>query len=236
MSRIRINLLTAVALCALLFACARQAAATPTVITDRSGLGSNTATLDFEGATTNTSAGLPASLTFLGVTFAGDSRRNNAGVEVVAPTGNLGTNTNTLFATGDNFAQSATSPIFNLMISLPTGTTTVGFDIANSNNGAAVYDIYVNGAFFQSVATTFGSFSFVGFSDLTGINSIGIARSLASLSGDPVLDNFTFGPAAAPTETPEPATLALLGTGLAGLAAFARRRRARRLAAGASLA
>jgi PEP-CTERM motif len=228
MSRTRTNVLTFAVFGALLLACAVKTHATPTVVATRSGLGSNTSTIDFEGSTTDTS-NIPVSLTFLGVTFAGDARRTNAGVEAINGF-NLGApGTNVLTATGNNISDTPADPVFNLVISLPTGTNVVGFDLKNSTGGGGAlgdntpgsYEIYVNGSLFETVATTFGTFSFVGISDTSGITSLAI-RALSG--GDPVLDNFTFGPAA-PTATPEPAALLLLGSGLAGLAALARGRR-----------
>ncbi len=221
MSRMHHTIMTGMAFVMLVLAGAVTTKATPTIILTRAGLSANNSTIDFEGPPTNTTNGVPTSLTFLGVTFAGDSNRLNAGVEVVAPTGNLGNSSNVLTTTGNNFDPLAANAPFNLIISLPTGTTELGFDLANANNGPGSFQIYVNGALFNTVATSFGSFSFVGFSDPMGIMSVAI-RALAG--GEPVLDNFSFGPAA-PTATPEPATMLLLGTGLAGLAAAARRRR-----------
>src|SRR5947209_11210541 len=228
MSRMRTNALTIAVFGALLLAGAVKTKATPTVIATRSGLGSNDSAIDFESSTSDPN-NIPFSLTFLGVTFSGDTRRTNAGVEVLNGFNVGAAGTNVLTTTGNNISDTPANPIFNLVISLPTGTTEVGFDLKNSTGGGALgsntpgsYEIYVNGALFETVATTFNTFSFVGFSDTSGITSIAI-RALAG--GDPVLDNFAFGPPAAPAQTPAPAALLLLGTGLAGFAAVARRRR-----------
>jgi PEP-CTERM motif len=65
--------------------------------------------------------------------------------------------------------------------------------------------------------------SFVGWSDLNGIGSFVMGYGGALPTFIPNIDNLEFGTAAA--SVPEPGTLALLGLGLAGLAAGRRRRK-----------
>jgi hypothetical protein len=77
-----------------------------------------------------------------------------------------------------------------------------------------------------------GTLSFLGFIDPTGFSSItfNIAQSSTAVSGNPDyfgFDDLVIGNLAAPTNNvPEPATLALSGLALAGLAASRRKRRA----------
>jgi hypothetical protein len=110
----------------------------------------------------------------------------------------------------------------------------IGFDFKGSNGtqvpgvSAASYRItvtLVNGDTHtvEVVNPSFTNFSFIGFSspdmDIASV-------AIATLSGgQPLLDNVSFSAASEPV--PEPATLALLGTGLAGLVARSRRGRGR---------
>ena len=169
----------------------------------------------------NTGTSLSNSLTYSGVTFAGAAGHQ---VEVIDGT-NVGAPGNFVLTSNSNAGQ---FNVDNIIITPPTGCRAFGFDIKSSNSAvspmtaAGTYEIYVNGALAATVTVpTFNSFSFIGFTSDTDISSVAI-RALTG--GDPVIDNVSFS-GAAPAETPEPATLVLLGTGLAGGASVARRRR-----------
>lgn len=201
------------------FAAASTANAAPVVHLTRAAFDAaapNTTTITF-GTTTIDYA---SSLTnFPPVTFAG-AANHEVGVH---------TGTNFGLASG-NYALVSNSNaggfnVDNIVITLPAGAHAVGFDLKCGNGTqvpgvcAGEYAIYVNGALATTVsANQFNDFSFIGFTATEDITTIAI-RSLSG--GLPIVDNFSHDASA----VPEPATMVLFGTGLAGMASFARKRR-----------
>lgn len=222
MSRFSQPLLLAVALALLCLATAHTTRAAQVVYATRNAFDiavPNYTTITFDGH----AVPYANSLTFSGVTFAGGNA--NFQVGVIEGT-NVGTPGNYVLTSNTNVAQ---FNVDNILITPPTGTRAFGFDLKSSNAAlagqaaAGTYEIYVNGTLAATVAVPiFTGFSFVGFTSDVDITSVAI-RALTG--GDPVIDNVSFSGAAPAAETPEPATLVLLGTGLAGGASVARRRR-----------
>ena len=109
-------------------------------------------------------------------------------------------------------------------VAFDTPASAFGFD-ANSLMGSS-FDLTIHLSTGPDVVigpTALGALSFFGYqsdaANITGVDVLGADRQTFSFA----FDNFTFTANAAVT-TPEPASLALLGAGLAGLG-FARRRR-----------
>lgn len=189
--------------------------------------------VNFNSAAANN--GYAMSLTFAGVTF------QYVGPVAGSPDPGVGVVNGAAFGTVDN-ALGVNTPNLDigtqtLLITLPTGTTSVGFDFKGSNStqvgtlSPATYTVVVNYtdgtnsgplAIANPSFTTFGFFGFLTTDKI--IESISIATNSG---GAPLLDNVTFGPAAAVEPVPEPATMVLFGTGIAGVASLARRRRLR---------
>jgi hypothetical protein len=222
---------------------ATKAKAVPAVVVDAS-LSNATAVINFQsGVTVNNpnGAGYGSSVTVLGFpvsfNYGGPAGSNN-GVGIVAGNG-TGVGQNGI-AVGNsaltvNVTSGSSFNVNTLNITFDPGShvTSFGFDIKASNGtqapgaSAGAYTVTVadvNGATytFSTPNPSFTSFTFYGVNDLPAeIASI----SISSLSGgQPDLDNFRF-TAQAAAETPEPATMLLFGTGLAGVASFARKRR-----------
>ncbi len=235
--------LAAVTFFALSLAAATESNADPLVLTPISSPAGTT--IDFESAVTVAGGGqYGASATVAGhpVTFAysGPAGTNN-GVGVATGDG-LGTTGNGLAAGNHalfvNAPAGTLTPTLQITFDPSANVNSFSFDIKASDKPTATgpttltdgsYTITItdvnNNTFTTTVAATdYTNFNFVGFSSATNLASITIAMNTG---GQPFLDNFSYN-AAAPTATPEPATLLLYGSGLAGLASVARKRRAGR--------
>lgn len=192
-------------------------------------------TVDFQSSTpTETYSN---SITVTGLTFAftgtGAPTCGGCGVGIVSganPSFGMSPDNNALFvnASGTDFN------LNTLLITPSSAMRAIGFDFKGSNGtqvpgvGTASYRITVtltNGDThtIEVANPSFTNFSFIGFSS-PDMDIMSVA--IATLSGgQPLLDNISFSAAAEPV--PEPATMVLFGTGLAGLASIVRKRRSK---------
>jgi hypothetical protein len=191
------------------------------------------ATVDFQSSTPGNAYSSSVSVTGLNFAFTGTGAPTcgGCGVGIVSganPNFGLSPDNNALFvnASGADFG------LDTLTITPSSAMRAIGFDFKGSNGtqapGAspASYRITVTLAngdthTIEVANPSFTSFSFIGFSSPdVDIASVAIA-TLAG--GQPLIDNVSFSAASEPV--PEPATMVLLGTGLAGVASFVRKRR-----------
>jgi hypothetical protein len=190
-------------------------------------------TVDFQSSTPTNTYSSSISVTGLNFAFtgAGAPTCGGCGVGIVSganPNFGLSPGNNALFvnASGTDFN------VNTLLITPSSAMRAIGFDFKGSNGtqvpgaSAASYRItvtLVNGDThtIEVANPSFTNFSFIGFSS-PDVDIASIA--IATLSGgQPLLDNVSFSAAAEPV--PEPATMMLFGTGLAGIASFVRKRR-----------
>lgn len=174
-------------------------------------------TIDFEGiAPTNSVANFTSPLTLQGVTFSGSP----AGMVSVVDSG--------FFSPLFQFNSGAVLSGFSFIeVTLPANITAVGVDIMSTNPDGLPFSVVLSTGETFVVNTPLRPGR--GFFGVTADVAIASIRFMTipgpnQSAGIPLLDNFSFG-RAQPAAVPEPATLLLLGTGLAGIAARARRRK-----------
>jgi hypothetical protein len=236
--------LAAAAFFALSLAAADSTKAVPIVPITNSALSNATAVINFESGVNVSPNGAQygSSLTVLGhpvlFTYVGPAGGNN-GVGVIAGNGTgAGTNGieagNTALTVNVTLGDAFNTNTLNITFDPGASVRSFGFDIKASNAtqipnvSTGSYTVTVVTAdsqtyTFSTPALTYNTFSFFGVNDLTSdIVSISVA---ALAGGQPDIDNFRFTAQAPTATTPEPATMILFGTGLAGVASFARKRR-----------
>ena len=172
-------------------------------------------TIDFEGiAPTNSVANFSSPLSIAGATFSG----NASGAVSVVDSG--------FFAPLSQFNSGAVLSGFAFVdVALPAGVTAIGTDLMSTNPSGLPFMVTLsNGESFIVNTPDRPARGFFGITSDVAITSIRFVTvpGPGQSSGIPLVDNFSYGQAAA---VPEPATMLLLGTGLAGIAVRARSRR-----------
>lgn len=172
-------------------------------------------TINFEGiAPTNSVANFSSPLTIAGATFSG------------SPTGAVSVVDSGFFAPLFQFNSGAVLSGFSFVdVTLPAGTTAIGTDLMSTNPSGLPFQVTLsNGETFLVNTPDQPARGFFGITSDVAITSIRFTTVPGpnQSSGIPLVDNFSYGQAAA---VPEPATMVLLGTGLAGVAVRARSRR-----------
>ena len=190
-------------------------AANITLFTNRAAFiaaSTNLQNIDFEGiAPENSVSPQLASLTLLGVTFSDIPR--------------------TISVVDDGFFQplfdfgsgASLSGGLNIRADLPPGITAVGSDVMSALGNGPMVIVLSTGESFTVPTGAAPNRLFAGFTSDEAISFILFNRTTAL----PLLDNFVFGQAVAGAAVPEPTTLALLVSGLAGAALKLRRSRKR---------
>ena len=172
-------------------------------------------TIDFEGiASPNSVANFSSPLTIAGATFSG------------SPTGAVSVLDSGFFAPLFQFNSGASLAGFAFVeVALPPGTTAIGTDLMSTNPTGLPFQVTLsNGETFLVNTPMRPERGFFGITSDVAITSIRFVTvpGPGQSAGIPLVDNFSYGQAAA---VPEPATMVLLGTGLAGIAVRVRKRR-----------